>query len=141
MSESAPLLSLIRALLARGPRAPAGDIQQGLELLAALGPDGHVDTEAYYADPRHWLARRFYPDRPDWHGVLVREEEAWALRGQAGEDGPLWFLHARGLRPGEYVTLCPPSGEEISFRVVGVTLLKRPEAADPSAPSAFPGPC
>lgn len=116
-----PALSRVTALLAYGPGAPEGDIHQGLELVAALGPDGRISADAYYADPRAWRARRFRPDRPDWIGDLVREDENWALRGAPAEDGPLWFLDARGLRPGEYLTLRRPDGEEFSFRVVNVT--------------------
>jgi len=121
MTETAPSLSRILALLAQGPGLPEGDTAQGLEVVAALTLDGQLDTDAYFADPRPWQARRFRPERPDWHGELVREDEGWALRGEPAEDGPLWFLQARTLHPGNYMTLSRPDGAEFGFRIVGLT--------------------
>jgi len=120
MSETQPILSRVTALLSYGPGQPAGDIQHGLELKLGLTPDARIDPEAYLDDPRDWLARRFRPDRPDWHGVLVREGGAWTLRGEPSADGPIWILEVRTLHPGDYATLRRPDGEEFVFRVVGV---------------------
>ena len=114
-------LSLVTALLAQAPGFPTGDTTQGVELLLALTPDGHLDPEIYLADPRPWRARRFRPDREDWHGELVLEEETWTLRGDPAADGPLWFLETDGLRPGAYLVLHRPDGESLSFRIVSVT--------------------
>jgi hypothetical protein len=127
--DSPPPLTRISALLASGPGAPDGDIHQGLDLHASLTPDGHVSLDAYYADPRPWRARRFRPDRPDWQGELVREEETWALRGAPEEDGPLWFLDARTLHPGNYITLHRPDGASLIYRVVSVAAAEEPDPA------------
>jgi hypothetical protein len=119
-AETQPTLSRVTALLSFGPGQPAGDLAHGLELLLGLTPDARIDPDAYLADPRDWSARRFRPDRPDWHGVLVREEGDWTLRGDPASDGPLWLLEVRTLHPGDYLTLRRPDGEELVFRVVGV---------------------
>jgi len=115
-----PTLYHVTALLAAGPGAPEGDVQQGLELILALDPDGAIGAQTFFSDPRPWRARRFRPEREDWLGELVREDEAWALRGEPESDGPLWFLDAQSMRPGSYLTLRRPDGEEFSFRIVSV---------------------
>jgi len=114
------ILSRVTALLASGPGLPDGDVQQGMDITLVLDQGGRIGLETYYADPRPWRVRRFRPDRPDWTGDLVREEEGWALRGGPAEDGPLWFLDVRGLHPGEYLTLRRPDGEELVYLVVNV---------------------
>jgi hypothetical protein len=114
------ILSRVTALLAAGPGTPDGDVRQGLEIVLVLDPGGRIGLETYYADPRPWRVRRFRPERPDWTGDMVREEESWALRGGPAEDGPLWFVDVRGLHPGEYLTLRRPDGEELVYRVVSV---------------------
>jgi hypothetical protein len=121
MSTPPPLLTRVTALLAQATGQPEGDISHGLELLLGLTGDGRIDPETYLTDPRPWTVRRLRPDRPDWHGELVRDDGAWTLRGIPMEDGPLWFLEVRHLHPGDYVTLRRPDGESLVFRVVGVT--------------------
>jgi hypothetical protein len=114
------VLSRVTALLSSGPGLPDGDVRQGMDITLVLDQGGRIGLETYYADPRPWRVRRFRPDRPDWTGDLVREEESWALRGGPAEDGPLWFLDVRGLHPGEYLTLRRPDGEELVYLVVNV---------------------
>jgi hypothetical protein len=121
MTTPEPILTRVTALLAQGPGQPEGDISQGLELRLGLTADARIDPETYFIDPRPWTARRFRPERPDWHGELVREDEAWTLRGAPAEDGPVWFLEVRHFHPGDYLTLRRPDGEPFVFRVVGVT--------------------
>jgi len=118
--NSSLILTRVTALLASGPGMPEGDVTQGLELTLVLEPDARIGVESYFADPRPWRARRFRPDRQDWTGDLVREDESWALRGAPAEDGPLWFLDARSMHPGEYITLRRPDGETMAFRIVNV---------------------
>jgi hypothetical protein len=121
MDGSDILLTRVTALLAQGPGQPAGDVAHGLEIRLGLTADAHIDLETYLADPRPWAARRFRPERPDWHGELVHDDGAWTLRGAPAEDGPLWFLEVRTMHPGDYLTLRRPDGEDFVFRVVGVT--------------------
>lgn len=121
MTSSDITLTRVTALLAQGPGQPEGDIGQGLELHLGLTTDGRIDPETFLTDPRPWTARRFRPERPDWHGELIRDDGAWNLRGGTAEDGPQWIIEVRTMHPGDYLTLRRPDGEEFVFRVVGVT--------------------
>jgi len=105
-------------LLAHGPGRPEGDLAHRLELTAALTPQGALD-EAAFGDPP-WQARRVLPDGNELAGEVVRAGGGWALRGPAGEDAPLWDFDGRVFRPGEYVTLRRPDGDELIFRIVDV---------------------
>ncbi|MBV8095355.1 MAG: hypothetical protein JO110_19425 [Acetobacteraceae bacterium] len=109
------------SLLAQGPGSPSGNTDIGLELNVKLTAQSHLDTHAYEADPRPWPVRRYWPDQPEWHGGLVALEEGWALCSKdSGDNAPLWALGARVFRPGEYITLRRPDGEELVFRIVNV---------------------
>ncbi len=114
-------MAKITALLAQAPGLPEGDITHGLELHACLTGQAQIDAAAYLVDPLPWRVRRNWPDREDWWGELIRVDgEGWALRRQGGEDEPLWDFVFGILRPGEYVMLRRPSGEELVFRIVQV---------------------
>ncbi len=115
----------ILALLAAGPGFPTGSTEYGLEIHVRLTPQGQIDTAAYFADAAPWRARRFRPGRQDWQGevVLVDEESpdaGWALQGEQGMDEPVWTLEGRVYRPGDYLTIRRPDGEELVFRIVAV---------------------
>lgn len=110
----------VTMLLAYGPNAPEGDIGNGLELRVCLTPQGQLDQQAFSIDPQGWRARRFRPDGPDRTVELVRLENGWAMRKMESDDAPVWPMRASVLRPGAYVTLCPPTQPEQVFRVVSV---------------------
>jgi hypothetical protein len=105
-------------LLAHGPDRPDGDLADRLELTAALTPQGALDEAAFGGSPLPVL--RVLPDGRELALELVRAGARWALRGPAGEDAPLWDLEGRVFRPGEYVTLRRPDGDELIFRIVDV---------------------
>lgn len=118
-------MAKILAILAAGPGLPTGNVEHGLELHVGLTPQGHIDPVAYFADPDPWRARRFRPGREDWRGEVVLVDEGnidagWALQGEQGMDGPVWTLDARICRPGDYLNIHRPDGEELVFRIVGV---------------------
>jgi hypothetical protein len=115
-----PRLSRVNALLASSPRKPQGDTRCGMEILLCLTSDGQPDLLACgMGEP--WRVRRFWNDRPDWHGLLVaHNDQSWAIRDAADPDGPLWELKVGTFRPGEYVTLRRPDRSELSFRIVSV---------------------
>ena len=118
-------MAKILALLAAGPGFPLGSIDHGLEIRVQLTPQGQIDPAAYFADPAPWPARRYRPDRPDWVGEVVLVDEGnvdagWALRGGHDMDQPVWSLDGRIYRPGDYITIHRPDGDELVFRVVSV---------------------
>jgi len=105
----------IIALLASGPGHPEGDVAQGIELTVPLTPQGQIEPAAAGA-----AVRRFWRDREDWTGALEMIDAGWALRSTRSADEPLWEFDLRILRPGEYVSLRRPDGEDAVFRIVSV---------------------
>lgn len=117
MAEAQP--SRIVALLARSPDQPAGDTRTGIELTVCLTGRGQLDPNACLETTGR--IRRFWPDRPDWQGTLQHIDEGrWGLQAATNADEPLRELDAPIFRPGEYLTLRRPNGEELVFRIVSV---------------------
>jgi len=114
----APRLSRVTAVLARGPDRPNGDTARGLEIELFLGALGQIETSSAREAPGR--VRCFWPDRRDWHGELVAIDGGWGIRGTSGDDEPVWELHGRIMRPGEYLTLVGPDDAELLFRIVNV---------------------
>ena len=115
-------LSLIRivAVLASAPGQPVGDTTEILEFLADLTVDGWISAERWAAVADGCRARRVRGGREEWTGLLVREEGRWALRPRDGGEDVPWFILVQRLRPGEYLTLQNPNGDELGFRIVNV---------------------
>jgi hypothetical protein len=107
----------VMALLASGPGFPEGDVAQGVELAVRLTPQGQIDPAAAAEGFR---VRRFWADREDWQGALEYLDEGWALRNDRSADEPLWAIELRLLRPGDYITLRRPDGDDAVFRIVSV---------------------
>ena len=122
----APRFATVIATLAVGPACPAGDPDVTLELQAPLTADAQIDTAGYAAASAYCGARRLRAGQPDGSCGLVRREEGWALRMETAEDGPVWPLDVRLLRPGEYLTVHRPDGAALTFLVVNVEF---PESA------------
>jgi hypothetical protein len=116
-----PRLSRLTAVLARGPGQPEGDPRCGIEIDLCLDQRGQIEPACATDEP--WRARRFWPDREDWWGELVAVDDGWGLRSTGGDDEPVWELHGRLLRPGEYITLVRPNDAESVFRIVNVEAL------------------
>lgn len=114
-------LSRLTAVLASAPGLPVGDTRCGLEVELRLDLRGQILPP--FPEDSPWRVRRFWPDREDWLGVLVPVEDGWGVRSAGGDDEPIWELHGRGLRPGEYITLVRPTEGEFMFRIVNVEAL------------------
>ena len=110
----------VRAVLASGPGMPGGSTDQGLEMDVPLTPLGRIDETALIAADKPLPARRFRPDREDWSGVLVATDGGFALQSEFSRDDPIWAMEAQTFRPGDYVTLRRPNGDELAFRIVAV---------------------
>lgn len=111
-------------VLAQGPGAPHGDLEDRLELDLALTAQGQIDMAAFESASAPWLARRGQRGGMEQHAELVRLDESWALQGLEGPahgDDPLWTFEGKVFRPGELVRLRRPDGRELLFRVVQVT--------------------
>ena len=107
-------------LLARAPGRPDGDISDRLEMRLCLTADARIDERAYAADPLPWPTRRVDPDGRVFTGEIIRTDAGWAIRRTGSEDDPLWPFEPVLLRPGEYVAVRPPEGDELIYRIVGV---------------------
>ncbi len=111
-----PKLSRVTALLARGPDEPNGDTRCGIELEVCLTPPGYL-----YPGAQPGRVRRFWRDRPDWLGTLQRIDDGrWGMQAARNPDEPLRELVGQVFRPGEYIMLRRPNGEELVFRIVSV---------------------
>ena len=113
-------MARIEMILTSAPGKPEGDLQDRIALRAGLTSRGYLDIAAWFADPEPWQFTRSHASGIIT-GDLVREGETWALRGPFGIDDPLWMFESTLIRPGEYVTLRSPRGDQRSFRVVAVT--------------------
>ena len=111
-------MARVLMLLASGPGQPEGDLSYRMELTAALTPLAALDEAAFDRAP--WPVLRVLPSGRELHSELVRAGAGWALRGPAGEDAPLWAFEGRVFRPGAYVMLRRPDGDEFLFRIVDV---------------------
>ena len=110
-------MARIIMVLASAPGEPGGNVDHRLELTAVLTSQAALDEGA---PGMPWPALRVLPDGSRRAAALVRVEGGWALQGPAGEDSALWDFEGRVFRPGEYVTVRRPGGEELVFRIVEV---------------------
>lgn len=113
-------MSHIVMLLANAPSLPDGDVSDRVEMQAALTGQGHIDEAAYADDPAPWTTRRITPDGRVYDGELIRVETGWAIRRCGSEDDPVWPFQPTILRPGEYATIRPPEGGDLTYRIVSV---------------------
>ncbi len=107
-------------VLASGPAMRDGDLNDRIEMEVVLTPHGHLDAGAWETGSEPWLTVRQRVGRPTRTGELVKIDDGWALRDVDSEDGPLSSLAATIIRPGEIVTVVPPNGDELIYRVVAV---------------------
>jgi hypothetical protein len=111
----------VTMLLANAPGQPNGSVDERLLLNLELTPNGEIDQAAFEADPNPWIATRYTQDGHIRHGDLIRlDTGSWALRGEDGEDSPLWTIKARIFRPGEYASVRTQHDAELTYRIVGV---------------------
>ena len=119
-------MAKVTLVLASGPGFPQGDPECRYEMDVSLDATGHLDREAWSADPKPWPARRHWRNEWPHDGDVQLDEETgrWSLRffpkpGEAGEAPPHEIVRTNvPMRPGEYVTIREPGGRELSFRIV-----------------------
>ncbi|WP_457107420.1 hypothetical protein [Methylobacterium sp. P5_C11] len=103
--------------LARCPEHPDGSAGRGYEILAPLGPDGHLDVALWHEARDRCRVRRFWTGEADWHGRLVHRA--------GGEGGATWLIDYEdwtneddeaGYRLGTHAFV---EGEYVSIRDAG----------------------
>jgi hypothetical protein len=113
-------MAKVSLVLAAAAGLPEGSTEDRVELHMCLTPQGLLDAMAFQPDIANWPTAHYRPSGLIEHGELVRLDGSWALRDGEGEDAPLWSFDGRVIRPGEYVTLRGPRGEEMTYRIVAV---------------------
>ncbi len=112
-------LARVVGVLTSGPGRQNGDIACVLELRAPLTQDSQLDAAAFADVGPYCRADLTQAALPAWSSLLLLTDQGWALRPET-EEGPLWPLDVRTIRPGEYLTLRPPSAGDQVFRIVNV---------------------
>ena len=109
----------IRLELARTPAFPNGSAARSYVMRLPLTGDGLVDEPEYRCHPELATVRRFWPNEPDRHGILLRTPKGWALSYEPGDadDETIFRLDAHAIRSGNYITLTEPDGERLPFIV------------------------
>jgi len=115
----------IRLELARDHDFPDGSSAHGYEFSAPLGPDAHIDHEAWKPLRDRCRVRRFWEGEDDEVGHLIRKPGgSWALHydllGDADDDESGYRFGNHVFKPGEYVSIKEHDDEMRTFKVVMV---------------------
>ncbi|MBB3965878.1 hypothetical protein [Rhizobium metallidurans] len=95
-------------ILAREPGHPAGDPNDGYDLMVPLTPDGRLDADLWRAHRDACRVRRFTPGREDRIGRLRRKPGGqWFVDYEKGErvDEAGFRLGEERFISGEYVSI------------------------------------
>jgi hypothetical protein len=107
------MLHRVTLTLARCPEYPDGSVARGYEMVAPLGPDGHLDAALWRETRDSCRVRRFWAGERDRDGRLVHrpggeggatwliDYEDWTNE----DDEPGYHLGTHAFVPGEYVTI------------------------------------
>jgi hypothetical protein len=108
--------------LARNPRYPAGDVNQGYVITAPLDAEGRLSVEGWREQKDRCVVIRFKPgeDR-DADGLLTHRGTHWFIHYDEeaeGDDEPVYRLGDHSLALGSYVTVHESDGSDMTYRVV-----------------------
>ncbi len=117
----------VTMVLASGPGFPEGSPERRYDLEVSLEAGGVLDPARWQSDPEPWRATRLWPGEAPRRGdVQWDDDTGWWVRFFPGEDSaPDAPVHgvlrpAGSLRPGDYVTIVEPDGQEYGYRIVSV---------------------
>ncbi|TPW03163.1 MAG: hypothetical protein FD125_1731 [bacterium] len=113
----------IRLELAREPGHPAGDPDEGYDIVAPLDDQGRLDGDALRAEPARGHVRRFSGNETVGAGSLSHGPGGrWVLDmdGSDAEDAVGFRFADERFVAGEYVSLSLPSGEQHTYVVARV---------------------
>ena len=116
-------LKRVRLELSRTEGFPQGSPNHGYEFTIHLKEDGHIDMEAWEAEPQICTMVRFWGHEDDQRGQLIRTSDGgWAFSYTYGEedDERVYHLLEHVLREGEYVSITERDGTTRPFKVVAV---------------------
>lgn len=115
----------IRLLLARGKDHPAGDADEGYDLLFPLDADGRLDPAIWKSHQAVCRVRDFRADGTDRVGLLRRQPGGqWFFDYEEGErdDEPGFRLGEERFITGEYVSI----GRDGAMRTYQVARVEKP---------------
>jgi hypothetical protein len=88
LKDLTPQFRHVRLLLARGPDHPAGDREEGYDLLVPLDGEGRLDAAEWKTHQAHCRVRHFRPGVDDRIGRLRRKPGGqWYFDYVEGDDG------------------------------------------------------
>lgn len=110
----------VRLEMARAPDAPAGDPDEGYDIVAPLDADGRLDAAGWRAEPDRAYARRFSDGVTEAKGQLRRRPGGqWVIDLPGADDDAVGYRFGdERFVVGEYVSLTLPSGEQNTYQVV-----------------------
>jgi hypothetical protein len=120
-------LSRVRLELAREKNHPDGSALHGYEIVAPLGPDGHLDAVEWKKNRAGCMVRRFWYGEDDQTGELIHTRGGhWALSYDPrteDDDEALFRMDSHIFRKGEYITITEPDNQRHTFRITAVSAL------------------
>jgi hypothetical protein len=118
----------IRLELARDKAHPEGDPNHFYEFTAPIGPDDHLDAQAWAANKALCTVLRQAPGEEAEHGHLVHSGKSWRFDYEsdgADDDEPLFKLDRHLIRIGEYVSVTEWDGKTRTFKITKISPLIR----------------
>jgi len=116
-------LKRVRLELGRSEEFPEGSPNHGYEFTIPLKDDGHIDLQAWEAEPQICTMVRFWGYEDDLRGQLIRTPDGeWSFSYAPGEDDDerAYHMFEHVLREGEYVSITERDGTTRPFKVVTV---------------------
>ena len=90
-----------------------------LQIEGFLGRDSRLDPDRCSRSSKRCRISLCCAGKDVWSGAIVRSDGEWLIHREAGDDDPAWRLHARTVRPGEYLVVLQPD-RTLSFRIASV---------------------
>ncbi|MCW0233019.1 MAG: hypothetical protein OJJ21_05410 [Ferrovibrio sp.] len=118
-------LFLVHLELAREKGHPDGSALHGYDIVAPLGPDGHLDAAAWKQNRSRCTVRRFWYGEDDQKGELIHTRGGrWALSYDPTtdeDDEAMFRMDSHIIRKGEYISITEPGNQRHTFRIVSIT--------------------
>jgi hypothetical protein len=125
------VLHHITLRLARSKEFPEGSSRHGYEITAPLDEKGLLDQDEWAQKRAQCRVKRFWPNEPDRHGVLVHRSggsggATWMIDynpDRPGDEEAGFRLNQHRFAQGEYVTIQDEDEKPHTFEVVTVRSL------------------
>ena len=109
----------IRLELARTAEFPTGSVSRGYLLRLPLDDSDFVDRRALARSPHRAKAQRFWSTEPDEAGVVIEEDDGWAISCNGWPSQAILF-DGRPIRLGQQVSVVGADGRPLPFTVASI---------------------